>query len=127
MQSSLSNGQVFVGRYARLAEEIGRIVRELCDLPQKSGDSQWFLSDVFFEAFAADDDSRLNFSISDKLLAAIRSDPRFFLFDYWMTASDEERQKAVRNWSFGSEQLRQRIERRRASFKDEPIGVRRKA
>jgi hypothetical protein len=52
LQATLSQGRVFRGRYKRLEAEIGNVVRVACGLPSISRAGHWYLSDVFFEAFA---------------------------------------------------------------------------
>lgn len=127
VQSSLSGGKVFSGRRERLTAEVSALIADICGLSLEKKETRWFLSSVFFEAFVGYNDERFPFPVSEKVLSAIRSDPQFFLFNYWMSAPDEERHFAVQKWSEGSEELRQRLERRRANLKNETVSLRRRA
>jgi len=126
VQSELSQGIVFVGRHERLASEISSVVKAIYCLPREDCEEHWFLSDVFFEAFVERGDDRAQFDLSENLLGAMRANPPFFLFDYLVGASDKERQLAVRQWSAGSEKLRQRVQCRRQEFQSETMATRRR-
>ncbi len=128
LQSGLSQGMVFVGRRERLTREIANFTREVCGLsPLLERSRNWFLSDLFFEAFASRSDKRIPLNVSENLINLIRTNPGLFLFNYWMEASSSERMLAVQNWSQGSEELRLRLEKRRANLKNESINLRRRA
>jgi hypothetical protein len=127
IQSKLSRGIVFAGRHKRLASEISTVVRSIQCLPIVSYEKNWFLSDLFFEAFAEHGDDRTQLTFSESLLEAMRANPADFLFDYLVRAPNEERQLAVKQWSVGSEELQQRVERRRQKFQNEPMEIRRRA
>lgn len=126
VQSELSQGIVFVGHHERLANEIFSFVRAIFGLPLDDCEEHWFLSDIFFEAFVEHGDDRVQLNLSKSLLEAIRANPSFFLFDYLVGASDEKRQFAVKQWSVKSEELRQRVERRRKKCQNEAMSMRRK-
>ena len=126
VQASLSKGFVFRGRYKRLEEEVSEVARIAHGLPPVYREEHWFLSDLFFEAFAEVDDNRLDFAMSTKVIAAIRENPAYALLDYLMATSDQSRRTAVKNFSEGSENLRRRIEKRRNQHRGEPLSMRRK-
>lgn len=125
IQSELSRGIVFVGRHERLASEIASFVRAVYGLPLEDRDEYWFLSDIFFEAFVERSDDRVPLDLSKNLLGAMRPNPTWSLFDYLVSASDEVRQSAVRKWSAESDELRQRVERRRQKCQNEAMTTRR--
>jgi len=127
IQSTLSQGIVFVGRHQRLASEISTVVRAIHKLPTKDREEYWFLSNLFSEAFVDHGDDRVQLTFSKNLLDAIRANPASFLLDYLVNSPDEVRRSAVRQWSTGSEKLGQRIESRRQQFRDEPMAMRRRA
>ncbi len=126
VQSALSQGKVFVGRHQRLANEISSVVRNIHSLPPEDREEYWFLSDLFFEAFAEHGDDRVQLTLPKNLLAAMRANPPYFLLCYLVGAPDEERQFAVGRWSAGSEELRQRIENNRQKLKNESMAMRRR-
>jgi hypothetical protein len=110
-----------------LAAEISSVVRSIQCLPPANLEKNWFLSDLFFEAFAEHGDDRTQLTFSKHLLEAMRANPPDFLLDFLVRAPNEERQFAVKRWSVGSEELRQRVERRRRKFQNEPMAMRRRA
>lgn len=125
VQAALSRGLVFRGRHKRLEVEVSRVAREVHGLPPVEPEPKWFLSGVFFEAFLEVGDPRLGFAMSEKVLKAIRRFPDRYLYDHLANAPDEMRIEGARRFSEGSEQLRQRVERRRASHAGESISMRR--
>ena len=128
VQATLSGARVFVGRHARLVQELRNFFSDAFDLPKDSCPQHWFLSDIFFEAFGSPADGTAPYSVSQKLLDAIRSNLPYHLYDYWMSGiSDRLRGRDVAQWSVGSDDLRRRIETRRERWKQEPIGMRRRA
>lgn len=126
LQSELSQGRVFVGRHKRLAGEISSVVKAIYGLPLEGLKKYWFLSDLFFEAFAEHGDERMQLTLSKDLIAVIRANPSYFLLDYFLSPSDDERRFAVKQWSAESEKLRQRIQHRRQLIKNEPMAMRRR-
>jgi len=64
--------------------------------------------------------------LSKRVLAAIRSDPPRFMFDYLTETPEDVRLMAVSQFSEGLEKLRQAIEDRRARDASEPIPMRRR-
>lgn len=126
LQSALSGGLVFRGRHARLEKELSELLRDACGLPPKPREPNWFLSNIFFEAVAELNDSRVKLSIPDEAIDAIRNSPGAALYDYIMAGSAEHRALGVKLFSEGSEQLRQQIEKRRSQSKDESMSMRRK-
>jgi hypothetical protein len=123
LQSRLSGGLVFRGRYARLEGEFASFLGDVygIDLPPRP--DWWFLSDLFFEAMSDNGDERNQFAVSDKVIAHVRENPAAALFDYLTSAPDAERKVAVHNWSDGSDALRKRVEERRARHKDETLDM----
>jgi hypothetical protein len=91
VQSSLSCGKVIVGRRARIVMEVGNMTRRICGLPDENIQRDWFLSDLFFEAFADVDDDRQPLAVSERLLRTIRQEPSSYLFHYLTQASASER------------------------------------
>jgi hypothetical protein len=124
-QATLSKGMVFRGRHKRLEVEIIDVLRGAYGRPLFERDPHWFLSNIFFESFLEVGDPRLEMTLSDKLLDLIRSAPAGMLFDFLTTAMEDVRKFAVAQFSAGSEQLRQRIEERRARHADESTPMRR--
>jgi hypothetical protein len=126
IQAFLSKGLVFRGKHKRLEVEISILLRKACNLAGPQLETHWFLSNIFFEAFLEFGDERLQTSISDRVFKIIRTYPDFCLYDYLVESSDEDRSVAVSRFSAGSEQLRLRIEKRRARHKNEPLAMRRR-
>jgi hypothetical protein len=87
---------------------------------------QWFLSDVFFEATLDWDDQRLGGIVSPRVFEAIKQDPPKSLFDYLMNTTDEVRTTAAKNFTEGSEKLKQLIEERRKRDAGESLSMRRR-
>ncbi len=88
LQAWLSRGFVFRGRYKRLETEISTLLRKICNLPALPHEQNWFLSKIFFEAFLEFGDERLTASISEQIMAIIRSHPDFCLYDYLADTPD---------------------------------------
>jgi hypothetical protein len=126
VQAYLSRGLVFRGRHKRLEAEVTDVLRSAYGLPSAPREQNWFLSNVFFEAFAEWGDERFGFAISERVLEFIRNRPDFFLYDYWLATPEDVRLYAVRTFSDGSEQLRQRIEDRRRRHANESLSLRRR-
>lgn len=80
----------------------------------------------FFEAFAEWDDERLGFPISERVIDFIRNRPAHCLYEYLVDTPDDVRVAAVRKFSDGLEQLRQRIEDRRRRHANESLSLRRR-
>ena len=125
VQATLSQGVVFRGRHKRLEVEIVDLLRARAGLEAIPRDPHWFLSNVFFEATAEIGDSRIP-QPSERVLAAIRSDPPRFMFEYLTGTPEDVRLIAVSKFSEGSEKLRQAIEERRAQDASENIAMRRR-
>ena len=114
VQATLSQGKVFRGRHKRLEVEIIDLLRARCNLDPISREPYWFLSDVFFESAAEIGDERIP-QASERVLAAIRSNPPLALFEYLTGLPDDMRKTAVAKFSEDAEKLRQAIEAKRAS------------
>ena len=125
VQATLSQGMVFRGRYKRLEVEIIDLLRARSGLEALPREAYWFLSNVFFEATAEIGDSRIP-QPSERVLAAIRSDPPRFMFDYLTETPEDVQLIAVTKFSEGSEKLRQAIEERRLRDASESIPMRRR-
>lgn len=126
IQAGLSRGRVFRGRYLRLEFEISDLVRRIYGLPAVTRSTDWFLSEVFFEATAEWSDPRLRSMVSEKVIDYIRRQPADCLFDYLTETQDHVRKAAVTAFSDGSEKLRQQIEERRQRHAGESISMRRR-
>lgn len=126
VQSVLSRGFVFRGRHRRLEVEIARLVKAVYGVPAAEPSGQWFLSDIFFEAFAERTDKRLGIEISNRVLSAIRSQPPEALYNYLAATPEGIRIASVKNFSVGSDQLRLRIEERRQQHANESLSMRRR-
>lgn len=126
LQASLSGGLVFRGRYRRLETELSAFLSEAYHLERPPQPEWWFLSDIFFEAFAESDDERTSMKVPDHLLRLIREHPATALYHHLTAASDDERAHAVKMWSDGSEALRLRIESRRQRHQNESFAMRKR-
>lgn len=126
VQSVLSRGFVFRGRHKRLEVEIARLVKAVYGVPAAEPSWQWFLSDIFFEAFAERTDKRLGVEISGRVFAAICSRPSEALYNYLAATPEGIRTASVKNFSAGSEQLRIHIEERRQKHANESQSMRRR-
>lgn len=127
LQATLSGGKVLVGRERRLSYEIERFICSVLNEPVPATPSNWFISDLFFEAFADLHDPRVGMEISEELLLLIRDNPAYFLYDFWMNGDDRERQRSVKAWSEGTEILRQNVEQRRDKWAKEPKHIQKRA
>jgi len=126
LQATASQGLVFRGRHHRLKAELGDLLRAVHGHNPTPRPTDWFLSDVFFEAFADWDDERLGATISEEVIGFVRRAPARALYDYLMTTPEETRTTAIRNFSRGSDDLRRRIEQRRRQHLDESFAMRRR-
>lgn len=126
VQSLLSRGIVFRGRHKRLEAEITEVLRSAHELPPVPLKQHWFLSNVFFEAFMEWGDERVPVGVSERMVELIRQRPAELLYDFLIATPEDTRISGVRNFSAGSEQLRQRIEERRSQHANEPLSMRRK-
>ena len=125
LQSTLSQGMVFRGRYKRLEVEIINHLRASSGLEPLAREPYWFLSNVFFESTAEIGDNRIP-QPSERVLAAIRSDPPRFMFDYLAGLPEDIRTASVSSFSEGSEKLRQAIEERRGRDASQALSMRRR-
>jgi len=125
-QVALSQALVYRGLHRRLETEVGAVLAHLYGLPWSDLEPRWFLSDVFFEATVDQNDPRLGVVVPPRIVDFIQSDPEAALLDYLVSASDAERIEAVRRFSNGCDELRLRIEDRRARHGDQPMSMRRK-
>jgi hypothetical protein len=124
LQATLSKGLVFRGRHRRLETEISDVLRNANGLPAVSREEHWFLSDMFLEAFAEWNDSRLTSMISEEVVAHVQSDPSTWLYEYLLGPPDDVRKPGVRMFSEGIDRLTQQIEERRFRHKGESLDMR---
>lgn len=125
-QALLSRGLVFRDRHKRLEAEVTEVLCNAYGLSRAPREKNWFLSNVFFEAFAEWGDERFGFPISQRIIDFIRNRPAHCLYDFLVATPDDVRIAAVKNFSDGSERLRQRIEDRRRQHANESPSLRRK-
>lgn len=125
VQSTLSQGMVFRGRYKRLEVEIIDHLRAGSGLEPLVREPYWFLSNVFFESTAEIGDSRIP-QPSERVLTAIRCDPPRFMFEYLTGLPEDIRTASVSKFSEGSEKLRQAVEERRGRDASETLSMRRR-
>lgn len=125
VQSTLSQGMVFRGRYKRLEVEVIDLLRARCGLEVLVREPNWFLSNVFFESTAEIGDTRIP-QASERVLAAIRNDPPRFMFDYLTGLPEDIRKASISNFSEGAERLRQAIEKKRRDDASESTSMRRR-
>lgn len=126
LQATASQGLVFRGRHHRLEAELGDLLRAIHGHAQQTRVPNWFLSDVFFEAFADWNDERVGLPITEQILAIVRANPARWLYDYLVTTPEDVRTTAVLNFSKGLDGLRQRIEKRRHQHANESLAMRRR-
>ncbi|MBK1696987.1 hypothetical protein [Rhodovibrio salinarum] len=124
--ATASQGLVFRGRHHRLEAELIDLLQAIhgnAPMPRAPG---WFLSDVFFEAFADWNDGRLGTMISEDLVGLVHREPARTLYDYLMTMPNEVRTTAVQTFSRSSDDLCRRIEERRRQHAGESFAMRRR-
>lgn len=126
LQATASQGWVFRGRHHRLEAELGDFLRAAHGHNPTLRATDWFLSDVFFEAFADWDDERLGATISEEAVGFVRKEPARSLYDYLMATPEKIRTTAVLNFSRGSDDLRRRIEQRRRQHAGKSLAMRRR-
>lgn len=126
LQAKASQGLVFRGRHHRLETELGDLLRAAHGQNPTPRDTNWFLSDVFFEAFADWNDERLGAVISGDVVDFVRKEPARCLYEFLTATPEEIRTAAVMNFSRGSEDLRRRIEQRRLKHASESFAMRRR-
>jgi hypothetical protein len=126
LQAFLSRGLVFRSRHKRLEVEIGQVLEHACGLPPNKMEALWFLSSVFFEAFAEWRDERLGFPISERVIDYICGRPAHCLYEYLCNTPSNIRVAAVKKFSEGLKLLRGRVEDRRRRHSNESIPLRRR-
>lgn len=126
LQATASHGLVFRGRHRRLEIELIDLLRAIDGHAPEAHATDWFLSNVFFEAFAEWNDERLGVSISEQAIGVVRSEPARWLYDFLVATPENVRTTAVLNFSNGSDGLRQRIEERRRQHAGESLAMRRR-
>lgn len=126
VQAVMSGGLVFAGRRARLTAEIGDFVAAEFGLEAAERPPLWFVSDIFFDAFADLYDARLALpaDLAEKTCRRIRADPRGELISYFTQQPDEARINAVAKWTAGALALLERSEKRRAACASESKDMR---
>lgn len=127
LQAFGSQGLVIRGRHHRLEAEISDFLHTVDSRPPIERVPLWFLSSVFFEAYADWDDPRLaTLPITARGVNAVRSSPEFCLYDFLTATPDNVRVEAIQNFSRQSEELKQQIEERRRRDTNESIDMRRR-
>lgn len=126
LQATASQGLVFRGRHHRLEAELGDLLRAAHGRNPTPRDTDWFLSDVFIEAFVDWNDERLGAAISEEFVGFVRKERARSLYEYLMATPEEIRTTAVLNFSRGSDDLRRRIEQRRRQHASESFAMRRR-
>lgn len=125
VQTWLSRGTVFRGRRKRLEVELSNLLAEIEGKSTDALPDLWYLSSIFIEAFAELDDERIP-PLPGLVVDAIRENPAGTLFSFLTEARDEGWIEAIRRYSFGSDQLRARIEKRRGQHAGESKDMRRR-
>jgi len=126
LQATASQGLVFRGRHRRLETELNELLCAIYGRPPVARAADWFLSNVFFEAFADWDDERLGLPISERAMGVVRAEPARWLYEYLVATPEDVRTTAVKKFSEGSDSLRQRIEERRRQHAGESFAMRRR-
>lgn len=123
--TTLGGAYVFRGRHKRLEVEIIDVIRRAYDLTPLVYRDEWFLSQVFYEATAEWDDPRLGPAVSEKMYDFANANPQEFLFRFLMETPESTRTEAVRRFSHGIDDVRQRVEERRLRDAGEKEALRR--
>lgn len=125
-QVTLSESRVFRGQQRQLETEVGRVLSRIYNLDWSEPKSDWFLSNVFFEATAEAEDPRLDLAKFPKALAWMAANPKDALFRYLMETPEAVRKEAILRFTEGCEGLRTRIEDRRTRHRAESLSMRRR-
>jgi hypothetical protein len=123
VQSILSKGKVFRGRYKRLEVEVTDSLRRTCGLETLPRASDWFLSNVFFEAQSEKDDPRLP-PISEFVFRSIEAEPARYMYEFLAGIDEQTRSVAVARFSSGTAGVLEGIEKRRALIAGETMDMR---
>lgn len=127
LQATASQGLVFRGRHRRLETELNDLWCALYERSPIAREPLWFLSEVFFEAYADWNDPRLTaLPLTEAGVNVVRNDPARWLYEFLMVTPEDVRVAAIRKFSDGSEGLRQRIEERRRQHAGESLAMRRR-
>jgi hypothetical protein len=126
LQATTSQGLVFRGRHRRLETELNDLWCVLYGRAPVAHVTNWFLSNVFFEAFVDWGDERLGVPISEEAIGVVRAEPARWLYEYLVATPEDVRVAAIRKFSDGSERLRQRVEERRRQHAGESLAMRRR-
>lgn len=127
VQVSISGGRVLRGRRRLLEEMLLRRLAEHASIEQPPLADNWFLSDLWFEAAADYSPETFQLEMSERLLARVKENPAYALFDYLVETDDAVRKEGVRRYSANSADLISRIEARRAQAAGETFALRRRA
>lgn len=127
VQSTISRGHVIRSRRRILEETVLRHIADRLSLEVPPLSDGWFLSDLWFEAAGDYTPERYGFEISGPVLAMIRQDPAFALFNFLAEGDDGVRTEAVRRFSTGSAALIAKLETRRRIVAGETFALRRRA
>lgn len=123
VQSILSQGKVFRGRHKRLEVEVISSLRQTFGLEVPSLTWDWFLSNIFFEAQAEQDDPRLP-RISEVVIKAIQAEPPRRMYEYLTGIDEQTRSVGVARFSTGSVGVLEGIEKRRVLVAGETLDLR---
>jgi hypothetical protein len=107
----------------RLEEEVRQFARAEAGFSIERPQRNWFISQIFFDAFPRSGESNIDVEDARSIIA---SRPCSALFDFLTTARDEERLRAVTNYSRGAASLRQKLETNRQTLLNEPLSMRRR-
>jgi hypothetical protein len=97
VQAKLCQGYVFRNRSARLKHEISFAIRAIEGLPVLETPHFWWLSRNFNEAFCEWSIATSEFGAQPDQLDGIKTDPKYALFHWLSTASEDERSRAMAN------------------------------
>lgn len=126
-QAVISRGRVFRGRRRILRETLTAYLAHHHGIPRAEPESQWFLSDLWFEAAADYSPQDYGFHIPQPVLDLLRQDPVHALFDYLAAGEEDVRLEAVRRHSASSADLIAGIESRRSVAAGEVLALRKRA
>ena len=117
-QSKFSGGFVFRSRKARLQQEIQCALKKAFGEPMLAVPDAWFIAKGFMQAFEQfDDHVAPSLEIARNALFNSHIDAAEMLFNFLTTQDDANRRKGILAFSQGSDELVNRIERRREKLK----------
>lgn len=126
IQARLSKGLVFRNRRWRLESELSEWFRHSWGLRAELRQDDWFLSNVWVEAFTETSHERLDHPLLQSAIDLTQRYPIASLKSYLCDGAWEERRSPITHFSKGVDELRERIEARRRRFRDDPRSLRRR-